>query len=128
MHYGSSEEKDKGEGQSQSQEEAGPQDRGGEEVDCEEDWNGSSQDRQKENCAKEITLKGAGRVPAPFLFRPKFLIQNNILDDITQRPLKRVVWPRAPKPSAFRFLFSLFRSLVSIDDFALCIDWRCASH
>ena len=51
MHYGS-EEKSEAESKTQHGEaEAGPQDRGGEEVDCEEDWNGSSQeesDRQKE--------------------------------------------------------------------------------
>ncbi len=63
MHYGSSEEKDKGKDKDKGEaenkahnEEDGPQDRGGEEVDCEEDGYGSSQkedDRQKDNCQKD---------------------------------------------------------------------------
>ncbi|HET7210547.1 MAG TPA: hypothetical protein VFI85_02250 [Methyloceanibacter sp.] len=57
MHNGSSEEKD-------SEEEAGPQDRGGQEVDGEEDGHCPSQDRQE-----EIDFsKGAGLAPAPPLF------------------------------------------------------------
>jgi hypothetical protein len=56
MHYGSSEEED-------SEEEAGPQDRGGEKVDGEEDGHCSSQDRQE-----EITLQGRGASPRASLF------------------------------------------------------------
>jgi hypothetical protein len=54
MHYGSSEEKD-------SEEEAGPQDRGGEKVVCEED-------RQRPAQEEIGLLRGAGLVPAPPLF------------------------------------------------------------
>jgi hypothetical protein len=54
MHNGSSEEKDCDE------KEAGPQDRGGQKVDGEEDGHCSSQDREE-----EINCKGAGLVPAP---------------------------------------------------------------
>ncbi|MGH6749699.1 MAG: hypothetical protein ACRECI_10350 [Methyloceanibacter sp.] len=58
MHYGSSEEKD-------SEEEAGPQDRGGEKVDGEEDGHCSSQDREEE----EITFQRRGVRPrASFIF------------------------------------------------------------
>jgi hypothetical protein len=61
MQNGSSEEKDSDE------EEAGPQDRGGEEVDGEEDGHCSSQDRQK-----EIASQGRGACPrAFFIFLPK---------------------------------------------------------
>ena len=54
MHYGSSEEKD-------SKEEAGPQDRGGEKVNCEED-------RQRPAQEEIDLIRGAGLVPAPSLF------------------------------------------------------------
>jgi hypothetical protein len=64
MQNGSSEEKDSDE------EEAGPQDRGGEKVDGEEDGHCSSQDRQK-----EIASQGRGACPrAFFIFLPKQLV------------------------------------------------------
>jgi len=64
MHYGSSEEEDCNE------EEAGPQDRGGEKVDGEEDGYCPSQDREE-----EITSQGRGARPRAFLFSFK----NNLL-------------------------------------------------
>jgi hypothetical protein len=67
MHYGSSEEKD-------SEEEAGPQDRGGEEVDGEEDGHCSSQDRQEE----EIISKRRGVRPrASFISLEKHVLTSS---------------------------------------------------
>ncbi len=66
MHYGSSEEEDCNE------EEAGPQDRGGEKVDGEEDGNRPSQDREE-----EITSQGRGARPRAFLFPSKTILYND---------------------------------------------------
>jgi hypothetical protein len=83
MHYGSSEEKD-------SEEEAGPQDRGGEEVDGEEDGHCSSQDRQEE----EIVSKRRGGSAPRLLYFP---LKNKCLPQ-ADRALSRTHWHVLPRP------------------------------
>jgi hypothetical protein len=95
MQNGSSEEKD-------SKEEAGPQDRGGEEVIGEEDGYSPSQDQE------EINLQRRGARPrASFIFFPK----------------QAVIWAQANFSVRLACLRGLLSALTNAS-FAACAAWR----